>query len=203
MTRYCPSLLPALALIALPFAAGPAASAQEESPAMTMTYADLADLSDGAGLVLRAQVRKQAEREAALREVEAQARAEATVETERRLGRRGRADALFYASAALSIGALGGGSLLGFYALRKDNVADDWVVGRGHSASARAAEQASARRMAIGADLLLGTGIAAGVSALLLYYLRDRHPPDGSQTALRLSLTPSLSGATLWVGGRL
>ena len=61
MTRYCPSLLPALALIALPFAAGPAASAQEESPAMTMTYADLADLSDGAGLVLRAQVRKQAE----------------------------------------------------------------------------------------------------------------------------------------------
>ena len=150
-----------------------------------------------------AQAQLEAEREAALREVEAQARAEATVETERRLGRRGRADALFYASAALSIGALGGGSLLGFYALRKDNVADDWVVGRGHSASARAAEQASARRMAIGADLLLGTGIAAGVSALLLYYLRDRHPPDGSQTALRLSLTPSLSGATLWVGGRL
>jgi tetratricopeptide (TPR) repeat protein len=118
------------------------------------------------------------EREEALRQAEEQARAEATAETERRLGRRGRADALFYGSAILAVGTLAGGSVLGFYALRKDNEADDWVVGANHTEQQRFAQQQSARRMAIGADLLLGTGVAAGVSALLLYYLRERHPPE-------------------------
>lgn len=44
----------ALSMLPLPLAA------QDESAAPPMTYADLADLSDGAQLVLRAQVRKQA-----------------------------------------------------------------------------------------------------------------------------------------------
>lgn len=147
--------------------------------------------------------REEQARQEALREAERQAREEATVETERRLGRRGRADGLFYGSAALAIGALGGGSVLGFYALRQDNEADDWVVGPNHSARQRSAAQASARRMAIGADLLLGTGVAAGVSALLLYYLRERHPQPDLASELRFALQPSHAGVTLWIGGDL
>ena len=65
------------------------------------------------------------------------AREQATIETETRLRVRGRADAAFYASAFAGIGALGGGTVLGLYALRRDNEADDWVVGPNHTARAR------------------------------------------------------------------
>ena len=81
--------------------------------------------------------------------------------------------------------------------------ADDWVVGPNHTARARSNAQASARRMAIGADLLLGTGVAAGVSALLLYYLRERHPHDETARSLRLTIEPTARGATLHLGGLL
>jgi len=149
----------------------------------------------------------QAEREAvaaANREEDLRvAREQATIETEARLRVRGRADAAFYGSAALAIGALGGGTVLGFYALRRDNQADEWVVGPNHTARARSSAQASARRMAIGADLLLGTGVAAGVSALLLYYLRERHPRDRASSSLQLRLDPTRHGVTLQVGGLL
>jgi tetratricopeptide (TPR) repeat protein len=131
------------------------------------------------------------------------AREQATIETETRLRVRGRADAAFYASAFAGIGALGGGTVLGLYALRRDNEADDWVVGPNHTARARSNAQASARRMAIGADLLLGTGVAAGVSALLLYYLRERHPHDETARSLRLTIEPTARGATLHLGGLL
>jgi tetratricopeptide (TPR) repeat protein len=138
-----------------------------------------------------------------VRQAQEQARAEATVETERRLRRRGRADGWFYGSAFFAVGALAGGSVLGFYALRQDNRADDWVVGPNHTARARAAEQASARRMAIGADLLLGAGVAAGASALLLYYLRERHTRGESPRSLQLTLEPQRAGATLFLRGQL
>ncbi len=149
----------------------------------------------------------QAEREAAeaaAREEDLRiAREQATIETETRLGARGRADGWFYGASAVAIGTLAGGTVLGFYALRRDNEADDWVVGAGHTATERSSEQASARRMAIGADLLLGTGVAAAFTSLLLYYLRERHPRDTTVGSLRLSVEPSPQGATLLVGGLL
>lgn len=147
---------------------------------------------------------EQAAADAAAREEDLRlAREEATIETETRLRLRGRADGWFYGSAAIAIGALGGGTVLGFYALRRDNEADDWVVGAGHTARQRSNAQASARRMAIGADLLLGTGVAAALSSLLLYYLRERHPRDEAVSSLRLTIEPTRQGATLELGGLL
>ncbi len=153
----------------------------------------------------RAERAAEAAREREAAEREQQVREEATREAEIASRRHGRADAAFFSMAAVSLAGFGAGVPLGVMALRRDNQADEWVVGRGHTSAERQAEQSRARRMAIVADSLLVLGAGAGVTAIVLYFAREKHPRDADPTTHALYVTPSPTrgGFLVEVGGAL
>lgn len=143
-----------------------------------------------------AEAQEQAAEEARLAEVEAEATRRAL-----RASPRGRADAVFYATLIAGGGLLVTGMVTGIMALRLDNESDDWVLPTDASWTEYRSQQDRARRLAIISDVTLVAGGAAGLTALLLYYIR--RSGDGSTGVLSVALAPHTGGAMVSIGGRL
>jgi hypothetical protein len=94
---------------------------------------------------------------------------------------RGVADAAFWITVGIGGALLAAGAVTGIYALSENAALDDYVLGMPNTCvtveicdDSWDARANRVRTFALASDLLLGAGVAAGVTALLLYVLRTR-----------------------------
>jgi tetratricopeptide (TPR) repeat protein len=94
---------------------------------------------------------------------------------------RGVADAAFWITVGVGGALLAAGAATGIYALTENAALEDYVLGIANTCvmvetceDAWDARANRVRSFALASDLLLGAGVAAGVTALLLYLLRTR-----------------------------
>lgn len=87
---------------------------------------------------------------------------------------RGVADLPFWVASGAAAALLVSGAVVGIVALEREALAQDFVVGSDGTLSERDAIADEADSLAVGADVLLLGGVAAGITAALLYALRTR-----------------------------
>lgn len=115
--------------------------------------------------------------------------------------RRGRADGAFWATASIAASALAAGGVTGLLALQEEREAERFTLGEDGSVEARARLETRADRLALSSDLLMLAGATLGITAILLYALREK--PAGQDPQARVQLGALPGGALLFVGGRL
>jgi len=114
---------------------------------------------------------------------------------------RGVADAAFWTTASAAAAALAAGGLVGLLALHEERETKSFTLGQDGSNSQREQLETRADRLALSSDLLMSAGATLGVTAILLYALREK--PAGRDTHARVELGALPGGALLFVGGRL
>jgi tetratricopeptide (TPR) repeat protein len=87
---------------------------------------------------------------------------------------RGVADGAFWTLASISLAALAAGSLSGVLALRREQDAREFVLGRDGDLSDRNRKADKADRLAVISDVSLAAGAVGGLTSILLYALRTR-----------------------------
>lgn len=115
--------------------------------------------------------------------------------------RRGLADAAFWVTASGAASALAAGGVTGILALQEEHAATSFTLGQDGSNGDREALETRADRLALSSDLLMLAGATLGITAILLYALRER--PAGGDPQARVELGALPGGALLFVGGRL
>lgn len=110
--------------------------------------------------------------------------------------KRGVADGAFWSVAGVGALALVGGGVTGVLALTTEHESDQYRLGKDGGPSGRNALVQRADRLALASDALLLGGAALGITAILLYTLRERTVSEPAAPASRFDLS-----VRAWSGG--
>lgn len=115
--------------------------------------------------------------------------------------KRGVADVPFWITTSTAAAALAAGGVVGLLAMQEEREVERFTLGRDGTNADREQLETRANRMALSSDLLMAAGAALGVTAILLYALRERPVRHDPRAHVQLGALPG--GALLSVGGRL
>jgi tetratricopeptide (TPR) repeat protein len=113
----------------------------------------------------------------------------------------GRADVWFWAALSGGAALLAGGGVTGVLALKREDDASNFVVGKDGSLEQHRALIDQANTFALSSDLLFAGGAALVVGSALLFFLRDPSPEHASKPIARAALSTDGKSALLTLRG--